>query len=181
MPGISTYISLFFRAATYAASVRDYKLEIFIQKLYFGCVLPFSGLLVLVLMLVLGTTRLRIFINSSIFDVFFRAASIAASVGDRNVRHIYPVAISLLCFVIFRAASIAASVGDRNVRHIYPVAISLLCFVIFRAASIAASVGGSQDSNKRHRLVIWPEWSDNDVNAEKWVSLHPLLSMINYD
>ena len=36
----------------------------------------------------------------------------------------------------------------------------------FRAASIAQSATDS----KRPRLVIWPEWSDADVNAEKWVS-----------
>lgn len=39
----------------------------------------------------------------------------------------------------------------------------ILCY--FRAASIAQSA-----SDKRPKLVIWPEWNDTDVNAEKWVS-----------
>ena len=39
-------------------------------------------------------------------------------------------------------------------------------YVFFRAASIAQSA----TDPKRPRLVIWPEWSDADVNAEKWVS-----------
>ena len=37
----------------------------------------------------------------------------------------------------------------------------------FRAASIAASVGDGK--KKEQRFVIWPEWSDADINAEKWV------------
>ena len=41
--------------------------------------------------------------------------------------------------------------------------------LFFRAASIAASVIGSQEGRKQ-KIVIWPEWSDADVNAEKWVS-----------
>ncbi|XP_064627067.1 androglobin-like isoform X5 [Lineus longissimus] len=41
-----------------------------------------------------------------------------------------------------------------------------------RAASIAASVGGSQDGAKRQKFVIWPEWSDADVNAERWDVAH---------
>ena len=37
----------------------------------------------------------------------------------------------------------------------------------FRAASIAASVGDGK--KKEQRFVIWPEWSDAEINAEKWV------------
>ncbi|XP_022081747.1 androglobin-like [Acanthaster planci] len=39
------------------------------------------------------------------------------------------------------------------------------------AASIAASVVGSQEGRKQ-KLVIWPEWNDTDVNAEKWDAPH---------
>ncbi|XP_074663197.1 androglobin-like [Tubulanus polymorphus] len=39
------------------------------------------------------------------------------------------------------------------------------------AASIAASIGGSQEG-KRHKYVIWPEWNDADINAEKWDVAH---------
>ncbi|XP_071801000.1 androglobin-like isoform X5 [Asterias amurensis] len=39
------------------------------------------------------------------------------------------------------------------------------------AASIAASVIGSQEGRKQ-KLVIWPEWNDADVNAEKWDAPH---------
>ncbi|XP_033740802.1 androglobin-like isoform X8 [Pecten maximus] len=39
-----------------------------------------------------------------------------------------------------------------------------------RAASIAASAGGAD--SKRPKLVIWPEWSEVDVNAEKWDVAH---------
>ncbi|OWF38911.1 Androglobin [Mizuhopecten yessoensis] len=39
-----------------------------------------------------------------------------------------------------------------------------------RAASIAASAGGAD--SKRPKLVIWPEWSEADVNAEKWDVAH---------
>ncbi|PIK43982.1 putative androglobin isoform X22 [Apostichopus japonicus] len=40
-----------------------------------------------------------------------------------------------------------------------------------RAASIAASVVGSQEG-KKQKLLIWPEWSDADINAEKWDTPH---------
>ena len=48
----------------------------------------------------------------------------------------------------------------------------IFCFValLFRAASVAASVVGSQDGSRRGRLVIWPEFQEADMNAEKWVS-----------
>ncbi|KAJ8026646.1 Androglobin [Holothuria leucospilota] len=39
------------------------------------------------------------------------------------------------------------------------------------AASIAASVVGSQEG-KKQKLLIWPEWSDADINAEKWDPPH---------
>ena len=39
--------------------------------------------------------------------------------------------------------------------------------IFFRAASVAA---GSITGDPKKRLVtIWPEWSDADINAEKWV------------
>nr|XP_006811496.1 PREDICTED: androglobin-like [Saccoglossus kowalevskii] len=41
-----------------------------------------------------------------------------------------------------------------------------------RAASIAASVIGSTGESKRHKAVIWPEFSDNDINQEKWEVPH---------
>eukprot|EP00057_Strongylocentrotus_purpuratus_P006163 XP_011660637.1 PREDICTED: androglobin isoform X28 [Strongylocentrotus purpuratus] len=44
-------------------------------------------------------------------------------------------------------------------------------FVIDAAASIAASVIGSQEGRKQ-KVVIWPEWSDADVNGEKWDAPH---------
>ena len=34
---------------------------------------------------------------------------------------------------------------------------------------MAASVIGSQDGSRRGRLVIWPEFQEADMNAEKWV------------
>jgi hypothetical protein len=46
----------------------------------------------------------------------------------------------------------------------------MFCWFPFRAASIAASVGG-QDAKKRV-INVWPEWSDADVNAEKWEVAH---------
>lgn len=30
----------------------------------------------------------------------------------------------------------------------------------------------SVDQSKRQKVTIWPEWSDADINAEKWVFLH---------
>ena len=51
----------------------------------------------------------------------------------------------------------------------HEVFIYLVFFFLYRAASIAASVIGSQEGRKQ-KLVIWPEWNDADVNAEKWVS-----------
>ena len=48
-----------------------------------------------------------------------------------------------------------------------PLILGIILF--FRAASIAASVGGD---SKRRGVVIWPEWSDADINAEKWDASH---------
>ena len=45
----------------------------------------------------------------------------------------------------------------------------------FRAASIAASLG-----DKKRSVSIWPEWSDADINAEKWVSFLYLESKVEY-
>ena len=43
-------------------------------------------------------------------------------------------------------------------------------FCNFSAASVAA---GSISGDPKKRLVtIWPEWSDADINAEKWVCFH---------
>ncbi|KAK3097866.1 hypothetical protein FSP39_014000 [Pinctada imbricata] len=39
-----------------------------------------------------------------------------------------------------------------------------------RAASIAASAGGPD--SKRPKALIWPEWSEKEVNEEKWDVLH---------
>lgn len=33
-----------------------------------------------------------------------------------------------------------------------------------RAASVAASLGG----DGKRRISAWPEWSDADINGEKW-------------
>ncbi|CAH1799230.1 unnamed protein product [Owenia fusiformis] len=38
------------------------------------------------------------------------------------------------------------------------------------AASIAASVGATEKA--RQKVIIWPEWSDTDVNGEKWDGPH---------
>ena len=51
-------------------------------------------------------------------------------------------------------------------------------FVLSRAASVAASVVGSQDGSRRGRLVIWPEFQEADMNAEKWVSESRLQRLI---
>ncbi|XP_077977911.1 androglobin-like isoform X2 [Glandiceps talaboti] len=40
------------------------------------------------------------------------------------------------------------------------------------AASIAASVIGSTGEAKKHKPVIWPEFSDTDINQEKWDTPH---------
>ena len=42
-----------------------------------------------------------------------------------------------------------------------------LFYCIYRAASIAASLG----DNRRRLVTIWPEWSDADINGEKWVCI----------
>ncbi|XP_070569023.1 androglobin-like isoform X9 [Ptychodera flava] len=41
-----------------------------------------------------------------------------------------------------------------------------------RAASIAASVIGSTGEAKRHKPVIWPEFTEQDINQEKWDTPH---------
>lgn len=52
---------------------------------------------------------------------------------------------------------------------IYPLLdVKFFPISFVRAASIAASVVGSQEG-KKQKLLIWPEWSDADINAEKWV------------
>lgn len=46
---------------------------------------------------------------------------------------------------------------------------------LFNYLSRANSAGPSAgiQEQKRPKITIWPEWSDADVNAEKWVrSLH---------
>lgn len=50
-----------------------------------------------------------------------------------------------------------------------------LCFYCFHRQSIAPSVVGSlkdgDDKGKKIKqpIIIWPEWSDQDINQEKWV------------
>lgn len=42
-------------------------------------------------------------------------------------------------------------------------------FCNFRAASIAASAGGANST--RPQVKIWPEWTEAELAAEKWVWL----------
>jgi hypothetical protein len=35
-----------------------------------------------------------------------------------------------------------------------------------RATSIGVS--GTTTEPKKQKLIIWPEWNENDINAEKW-------------
>lgn len=54
----------------------------------------------------------------------------------------------------------------------YLLGLLIQCFLVFsidRAASIAASVAG--EGGKKRGITVWPEWSDADINAEKWVSI----------
>lgn len=52
----------------------------------------------------------------------------------------------------------------------------IVIYFTFRAASIAASLG----TDLRKRMVsIWPEWSDMDINGEKWVCIELQIELIN--
>lgn len=31
-----------------------------------------------------------------------------------------------------------------------------------------ASILTGNNDQKRQRLILWPEWNENDINAEKW-------------
>lgn len=44
-----------------------------------------------------------------------------------------------------------------------------MIFFHFRAASIAASAGGTNST--RPQVKIWPEWTESELAAEKWVRL----------
>lgn len=43
-----------------------------------------------------------------------------------------------------------------------------MVYFLCRGTSGATSAGGVD--SKRQKITIWPEWSETDINAEKWVS-----------
>ncbi|XP_052244735.1 androglobin-like isoform X7 [Dreissena polymorpha] len=112
------------------------------------------------------TSRLAALTELKEGDVFYRTERLYPSIPDHEEEVI--VTLAARAARDSRTGSIAGITRDDSASTLD----GAFAVERERAASIAQSA-----TDKRPKLVIWPEWNDTDVNAEKWSPLQVVTDM----